>query len=283
VSTEIFYFSGTGNSLHAARGLAKRLPDSRLVPIARELRGGLACSEAETVGLVFPSFCQTIPIPLFKFLRRADFSSAAYIFALCTRGGSSSTAFDFIDEILRKKGKRLNAGMQVTMAWNDPVAPAGLTAQNTPEYLSAMEERLQVILDGFSRAVMAREDYFPPDDEFDPAFGLPLDTIERWFTRRFFYKIHEFLYPRIMKYEAGADCKGCGVCEKVCPAGKIGMEDGRPCWNVREKCWACFACVNFCPQQAIQIPSNFLVKSATAVNGRYHHPGITWKDIAAQR
>jgi flavodoxin len=37
MSTAIYYFSGTGNSLHVARELQQRLPESRLIPIVRLL------------------------------------------------------------------------------------------------------------------------------------------------------------------------------------------------------------------------------------------------------
>ena len=33
MSIEIYYFSGTGNSLHVAQQLRKRLPDCTLIPI----------------------------------------------------------------------------------------------------------------------------------------------------------------------------------------------------------------------------------------------------------
>ncbi|HQE93577.1 MAG TPA: hypothetical protein PLH19_12095 [Anaerolineae bacterium] len=38
MSTQIYYFSGTGNSLHVARELEKRLPETSLVPIISVLK-----------------------------------------------------------------------------------------------------------------------------------------------------------------------------------------------------------------------------------------------------
>ncbi|MHC1782028.1 MAG: hypothetical protein AB9891_04560 [Anaerolineaceae bacterium] len=95
MSIEIYYFSGTGNSLHAARELQCRLPAAVLIPITRLLQDRVIRSHAEVVGLVFPNFCLTIPIPVKEFLTRGDFSSTRYLFAVCTRGGSPSQAFDF--------------------------------------------------------------------------------------------------------------------------------------------------------------------------------------------
>jgi flavodoxin len=55
VSSEIYYFSGTGNSLQVARELQARLSESNLVPIVRLLRDETIETHADTVGLVFPT------------------------------------------------------------------------------------------------------------------------------------------------------------------------------------------------------------------------------------
>ncbi|MDD4097060.1 MAG: hypothetical protein PHP22_12560 [Oscillospiraceae bacterium] len=40
MTTTLYYFSGTGNSLHLAKELQKRLPDTLLVSMVRALREG---------------------------------------------------------------------------------------------------------------------------------------------------------------------------------------------------------------------------------------------------
>ena len=49
MSTEIYYFSGTGNSLFIAKELQKRLPDSMLIPIVRVFTG---CMQGRAVWYV---------------------------------------------------------------------------------------------------------------------------------------------------------------------------------------------------------------------------------------
>jgi hypothetical protein len=71
MATDIYTFSGTGNSVHVARELQSRLPDSRLVPIAGLLRQETIETGADTVGLVFPNFCLTVPIPVHDFLEKS--------------------------------------------------------------------------------------------------------------------------------------------------------------------------------------------------------------------
>jgi len=72
------------------------------------------------------------------------------------------------------------------------------------------------------------------------------------------------------------ECSGCGICEKTCPTNSIKLIEGKPHWD-SEKCRYCYACFNFCPVQAIGV--RYYIKKL----GRYHHPGIGWEDIAAQK
>ena len=78
-------------------------------------------------------------------------------------------------------------------------------------------------------------------------------------------------------------CTGCGLCEQVCLAQKVQMADGRPVWQEAVQCLGCFACLNYCPEESIQIESKWYLRSYTEKNGRYHHPQITANDIAGQK
>jgi NAD-dependent dihydropyrimidine dehydrogenase PreA subunit len=55
------------------------------------------------------------------------------------------------------------------------------------------------------------------------------------------------------------------------------MEKGKTVWQKDVNCFHCYACYNFCPEQAI------LVKNYKRKKGRYHHPEITADDIASQK
>jgi hypothetical protein len=54
--TDIYCFSGTGNSLHVAKELQRRIPGTSLVPVASLLDKESIETRAETVGLVFPQY-----------------------------------------------------------------------------------------------------------------------------------------------------------------------------------------------------------------------------------
>ena len=64
----IVYFTGTGNSLAAARRLADRTGD-RAVPLRAVRPEGLAAERR--LGIVFPVYCFDAPPPVREFLARA--------------------------------------------------------------------------------------------------------------------------------------------------------------------------------------------------------------------
>lgn len=283
MSTGIYYFSGTGNSLHAARELQKRLSASELIPIVRALRLGDIKTKADAVGFVFPNFCLTAPIPVHEFLQRTDLSSAQYLFAICTRGGSPSTAFEDIGRILEKKGKKLNAAVHINMPFNLPLGKENLPGTATPERIAQLDADMRGKLDTFAGCIAARKDHM----EEDTGVTFPLYRLIRVFNalmpRAWNYRSHVHMYRKMLSFYADDKCTGCGLCEKTCPAGKIRMDGGKPVWDEDIPCLACYACINYCPSKAVQVSGRFPVKSYTHLNARYHHPGITARDIADQK
>lgn len=80
------------------------------------------------------------------------------------------------------------------------------------------------------------------------------------------------------KFYADESCTGCSLCSKVCLSGKIELKHGKPSWKEETDCLFCFACINYCPREAIQIR-----KSKSASKGRFHQPSITVHMIAQQK
>jgi ferredoxin len=91
--------------------------------------------------------------------------------------------------------------------------------------------------------------------------------------------IHKMSSPHIPKMDksffADDRCTSCGICERICPADNIVLTAGRPVWNRR--CEQCFACLHWCPEEAIQFGKK------TAVRRRYHHPDISLKDMLGEK
>lgn len=283
MSIEVYYSSGTGNSLRVAQELQKRIPEVTLTPIVSLLHQNTITTSADTIGFVFPNFCLTIPIPVHDFLAKADLASAQYLFALCTRGGSQTEAFAYMNQLLRKQGKKLSAQLDINMPWNHPVGPENLVGLNSEERTGQLESAMQRQLDGFSQAVAARAEYIPADTGADHALSWGMKVFDLLVPKALNYSLHDYMYQELVRFYSDETCNGCGICEKVCLSGRIEVADKKPRWNRAVKCYACFACINYCPRRAIQVESRFPIQSATTVNGRYHHKSITYKEIARQR
>ena len=285
MSTEIYYFSGTGNSLHVARELQRRIPETSLVPIVSLLGRESVQTHAETVGFVFPQYATTVPKVVAEVLKKLDLASAGYLFAIATRGGTVCRAFADVDELLNKRGRRLDSYFVLTMPSGSEPLVETFSEYITEERIAGLESEMLARLDAIQDVIIAQE--VNREEDLSGLDVPPPDIIKPIMP---FIKILEpILLPLGKLVESSFDfyfdakCTGCGLCEKVCLAQKIKVVDGRPVWQKEVKCFGCFACLNYCPEQSIQVASTWYLKSRTAENGRYHHPQITANDIAGQK
>jgi ferredoxin len=273
VKVKIYYYSGTGNSLHIARELQKRIPDSELIPILKFSGKKTIRVDSERMGLVFPIYFTTIPSPVRDFITRLDLTSVKYIFMTATRIGTFTIADKLVNALLRKRGRNLDSHLIVNMASNSPTGlkpgkgdPKWMERTSEKE-IERMEMELLPDLKKFATAVN-RGEKFP-----DRAIMNPIGTVARPFMD---------LMTKGIKSEVGYfvddTCIGCGACERVCLSNKIKLVDGKPVWNKEIRCFYCFACFNFCPEQSILVRKKYDSK-----DGRYHHPGVTMEDIIAQK
>ena len=237
---EIYYFSGTGNTLFVARELQHRFPEARLVPLASVLNRGVIRSTASAVGLVFPIQGMTAPVPVRILMRKADFSSAEYVFAVATRGGSKCFALDYVAKQLKRKGQQLDAGFILTMGANDPKLES--FEEISDDEITSLESAVLARLDEIELVVSARQSHMDDGDgvgfSYSPLVNYMLERLillgvayaERGGVRNYF--------------EAADDCVGCGTCEKVCLSGRITMVDKHPVWRQDIQCYMCYSCLN---------------------------------------
>jgi NAD-dependent dihydropyrimidine dehydrogenase PreA subunit len=283
VSTEIYYFSGTGNSLHVAEELQKRIPKSRLIPIMSLVNEESVTTHGETVGFVFPHYASTLPKVVHRFIRKLELGSARYLFAVATRGRTKTMAFDEIDRILKEKGRRLDSFFVLTMPSGSEPLMKGYASQITKERIDRLQSQMLARLDSIQRIIVDQKTSRETDTGAipPPRFLVPfLPLIEA--ATPLLVRLGKMVETSFEFYY-DETCTSCGICEHVCLAEKLQMVDDRPVWQEAVKCHGCFACLNFCPKESIRARSSWYLKSHTDQNGRYHHPQITAKDIAAQK
>lgn len=281
--TEIYYFSGTGNSLFVAKAIQNRIPNSVIIPIVSLLNNDVIKTDGKIIGIVFPVHALSIPIAVKHFMMKLEMQSAEYIFAVATRYGTSFRGFEILEKLLKRKDKKLNSKFIINMCHNE--APRSEKNYVVPSKDQIFQIEAEVIskVNQLSEIILNKGDYSKKDTEVivksssNPIIGemmerfivFLLDNSERIGGVNYFY--HD------------SNCNGCGVCEKVCLSEKIKIVENRPVWQKDVLCYMCFACLNYCPKEAVQIKDIHGVKSYTIENGRYPHPYATVDDIFKQK
>ena len=277
---EIYYFSGTGNSLYVARELQERIPETKLIPIVSLLNEDVIETKGETIGFVFPIYVSSTPDPVRRFLKKIDLKPTQYVFAITTNSGYPGKVNIYLEKLLKKRGKSIDSYFTLKMMGNSPkgLMPSFMIVQDwasriTKETISALDYEVQNKLDNIHKVIINKEKNMGKDNPNPPNFfmeyvGRLLQLPVEWAS--------EYTNPKINFY-ADSTCTGCNLCEKVCLSKKIKMDNGKPLWQKGIKCYYCYACFNFCPEQSI------LVKNYIHKDGRYCHPNVTAKDIVEQK
>ncbi|MBN2039179.1 MAG: EFR1 family ferrodoxin [Spirochaetes bacterium] len=250
MDTEIYYFTGTGNSLQIAKDLAEQLENAQIIQINSRLMESGKLISADRTGIIFPVYVSGIPVIVEEFVNCLDISENTYMFAVSNFGGSAGISLAQLDSLLRARGSRLSAAFEIRMPDNTQIMfPPGSPEQQERCFRSqkGMMPEIASIIN--NRAVNYKENSAVPS------------------------RPHDF-NPRDMEKNFHFDekCNSCGICEKVCPVGNIEMNsDGKPEWQ--GKCELCLACMQWCPEEAIQFGDK------TSSWGRYHHPEIKVQEL----
>ena len=240
----IFYFTGTGNSLMAARAVAQ--DGEGLVSMADARKAGeyhFNIPEGERIGFAFPVYCYTLPDVVLDFVRNLAIGGDRYVFAIITCGGGIGGAGAFLKKELAAKG--------LTLQYLTPLLMPDCTVfyyniepkEKTDARLADAERRLAKI-----------------KADLDAEKKLPAKGLSSKALRPMYHAM-----AGTKKFTVTDTCVGCSLCAKNCPDSAIQMENGRPIW-VKKRCTKCAACINRCPKAAIQYGK------ATEKRGRYVNP-----------
>lgn len=263
MSATVFYFSGTGNSLSAARILSSRITEAVVVPLAGVLNAGKIYQvQTDKAVFIFPVYCAGIPALVARALDHVDLSGTSYTAAIATCASSAGAALDiFAGELRRRCKKSLAAGWVVYMPGNYTPLYGSDRPDTITRTLRECDNRLLEIACAVDQATAV-----------DFALPLPLALLTG-----FLWKINTSGFPYMQKrFRAEKTCTGCGLCAQVCPVDNIVMSSAnRPQWL--KKCEQCMACLQYCPVEAIQC------LWWTKGRARYRHPGIAASEIAAQK
>lgn len=263
MKTTLYYFSGTGNSLAAARRIAGILGDTDLVPIASLQQSGPVTAPPGRVGVICPVYDMGIPVIVRDFLQALVVDKAAYLFAILTFGGRGAAAVKMINACLKEKnGRGLSAGFLVKMPGNFPPVGVPPAVKKRDAILLSAEKELDRIGGMLMRG------------EVNTIGLTPASSLLQFLLYGSFSKGVHSLDER---FSVSDSCTSCGTCAVVCPTGNITITDGRPVWN--HHCELCCGCLNYCPVLAIDLR----MMLGTKGRGRYHHPAISVSDMKDQK
>jgi ferredoxin/flavodoxin len=285
----VFYFTGTGNSLAIARTLADRL-DLKHVNIASLNHTQAIAPEAGIMGIIAPVYHGTLPLILTRFIDKLSSLESRYIFAVCTYGDHPGLFMEYLRDRLAARGGKLSAGFGLHMPYNYVTPPAGLknfyNSFTLREIDPAVEQRLLVTADEktehIAAAIQSRQTGILETDSVFITRLVDALNLHETMGKSSWSKITGLNEPSSLTFDevrlrmdkaftVDDSCTGCGTCEKICPVGDIRLVNGRPEWQ--HHCEQCFACLQWCPSQAIQFRNN------TAGQKRYHHPRVSLHDM----
>jgi ferredoxin/flavodoxin len=251
----VYVFTGTGNSLKVAKDIAVAMSDCEIISmgsnIQYDLEGGY-----ETIGFVFPTYYRGEPRKVREFIRHLNLqhNKNAYYFAVTTMGKYDGNTLCHIKKLLKRKGITLQYAKSLDMFSNYVISydMRDTIAEETKQSEIDFKPILQDIKNRKINEVARIE---------------PFQEIA-------YRSLIQFVPEMDKYYSVSDDCIKCGICEKVCPVGNIGIDEvGRPYF--KHHCEQCVACIQFCPKKAINY------KDKTQSRKRYIHPTIKYEDLAA--
>lgn len=264
MKTTIFYFSGVGNSLKAAKDLAEKLGDTEVISVSKFMgEDGEVSISGDRVGIVYPVYIWGVPRIVSRFIKKIPRKCKdKYFFAVANNHSELAGSLLQLASKLKSRGIKLSAGFSVNM----PNSYTVFQKKNTNEYstrelkkmFDALNERLDEI------ALLVKD---------EKKCEIEKGTLaQRIINTGLVNHIAFAAFPLLdIPFKVDHKCVSCGLCEKICPVNNISLKNGKPTWH--HKCEQCFRCINCCPKESIQY------LNATSGKVRYKNPYVNMKEV----
>lgn len=250
----IFYFSGTGNALSAARWIQengeKEKLNTRLESI--EKHGNFRLEQPEGKSLIaftYPTHGFAAPWLMLKFLWKFPGVKDADVLFVNTKAGAKFGKF-FIPGmtglaqwlsifIFWSKGYCVKGSLPLDMphSWTSFFPP------NSIQSSVQITDRCHLIVNKMCDRVFSGRKYF----RYTVWTQLWFDILVIWIVPLYVFIGRFFLAKTLF---SSSKCNNCRICEESCPVKAIEIRNGMPFWKYT--CESCMRCMNICPQKSIQ-------------------------------
>ena len=263
----ILYFTGTGNCLYVARQLADN--NTEILSIPQLVKQGRYEFEADEIGIVYPIYGHMPPSMVRNFIKQARLV-APYKFAVLTFGNRKCDAVEIWDRISQDAGNRFDYITTMIMVDN---------------WLPNFDMNEQIKID---KGIPANLQRISADIAQQRHWHEPVTEEERMQHQEFLQRSgidpdKGFLLLSQDYFVVTDRCIGCAACVDVCPRGNYEMTSQGV--KTDGECEFCFACIQNCPQKAIQFSTgerNLLVRNGEKnPEARYRNEHVSLWDIKA--
>lgn len=253
----VLYFTGTGNCLYIARQLAGK--EGEILSIPQLMRKKQFEIEADEIGLVYPIYGHMPPYMVREFIKKAQLK-AEYKFAVLTYGMRKCNAVEIWDGISRKAGNVFDYIGTIVMVdnWlpnfdmNDQMKIDKHIPENLAKITSDLSNRRRWH-EPATQEEREQHEGFMSLSGLDPEVG--------------------FLMKADRSFRVTDDCIHCGICTYVCPRGNYQLTGQGV--KMQGDCEFCFACIQNCPQRAIQFKKN---EDGTWPDGSEKNPNARYRN-----
>lgn len=145
MSTTIYYFSATGNSLKVTKDLSEQLTDAEIVQISKKSIPTSKDTQSDKIGFVFPVYNLGLPVMVKNFIETLKIDKHTYVFAIATCGGMVGAALDQIKKILNKKDIKLAAPFCVFMPGSDQLMFPTVSEEEQNKLFKDEEKQISTI------------------------------------------------------------------------------------------------------------------------------------------
>ncbi len=249
---DIYWFSGTGNTLAVAREMANVFEQAgkTVELIAMEEGPPAEISQGTTIGLAVPVACGNTYDLCWEFILNLPAGEGAGCFFVDTLGKHSGGIVGPVRDIVTAKGYATLGAREIRMASNF------ITTPKSPEKIEHINKAGLIETRAFANELLDGEGSWRRNSLFQRLAKRIARSRGCWRVTRWLAKI---------RIDAAA-CTGCGLCAKICPADAMTMIDApgeqgtdsadaprKIAAYTKKRCQVCLRCAAHCPVKAISV------------------------------